>query len=81
MCERTCPRCGSDEHFSQYGLMGITISCECGAILAARFDEEAAPTNEPDPEAYARARSGVRPGAEARDPADDEIFQGTATFA
>lgn len=81
MCERTCPKCGSSEHFSQYGLMGVTITCECNAILAVRFDEAAAPLDCDDPEAYARARTGVRPGAEARDPSDDEFFQGTQAFA
>lgn len=82
MCTRTCPQCGSTEHTIQYGLLGTTMYCDgCGLVLANRYDEEAAPTDCDDPKAYARARSGVRPGAEAADPEDDEMFQGTAKFS
>lgn len=81
MCERTCPKCGSNDHIGQYGLLGMTLVCTtCFAILANRYDAEAAPLDCADPDAYARARSGVRPGAEASDPAEDAIFEGTATF-
>lgn len=75
MCQRTCPRCGSPEHFEGFGIVGSYILCEgCGETLAQRFDESAAPLDCQDPEAYARERSFVLPGAEARDPADDAIF-------
>jgi hypothetical protein len=75
MCERTCPHCKSTEHIESYGICGLSLICEgCGAALAGRFDEAAAPLDEPDPTAYARARSFVIPGAEASDPKDDEIF-------
>lgn len=52
-------------------------------ILAHRFDREAAPLGmgDDEAEAYAVARSGVRPGAEASDPTDDEPFAGTAQFS
>lgn len=84
MCERTCPRCGSQEHLANTGIVGTSLVCvECMLILAMRFDREAAPLGlaDDETEAYAAARSGVRPGAEARDPADDEAFVGTVTFS
>lgn len=75
MCERTCPNCGSTEHFEGDGITGHYIACaKCGLILAHRFDAEAAPIDCTDPQQYARERSGVLPGAEAKDPADDLIF-------
>lgn len=75
MCERTCPDCGSTDHFEQYGVVGFYIGCsQCAVILAWRADEEAAPLDCADPEDWARERRGVRPGAEARDPGDDEMF-------
>lgn len=84
MCERTCPRCGSQDHIANTGIVGTSLVCtECMLILAMRFDGEAAPLGMTDDEAeaYALARSGVRPGAEAVDPADDELFRGTVAFA
>lgn len=84
MCERICPRCGSDDHIANNGICGTAIVCaDCFLILANRFDREAAPLglNDDDVENYALARSGVRPGAEARDPVDDEPFVGTVSFA
>lgn len=85
MCDRTCPRCKSTDHIASTGMAGTSLVCsECCLILAHRFDREAAPLDirdEDDVEAYAAARSGVRPGAEAADPADDEMFQGNAAFA
>lgn len=83
MCERSCPRCGSTDHIANTGICGTALVCEnCFLILANRFDREAAPLgmDDDEAEAYALARSGVRPGAEASDPADDELFVGTATF-
>lgn len=75
MCDRTCPVCGSDDHFEGYGICGLYITCEgCGRTLAQRFDIEAVPTDCDDPEAYAAARTFVLPGAEAVDPADDQIY-------
>lgn len=84
MCERACPRCRSTEHVANTGITGTSLVCEnCMLIIAHRFDREAAPLgmDDDEAEAYALARSGVRPGAEARDPADDELFSGTAAFA
>lgn len=85
MCERTCPRCNSTDHVANTGIVGTALVCEnCYLILAMRFDREAAPidiTDDDELEAYALARSGVRPGAEAKDPADDETFVGTVQFA
>ena len=83
MCERVCPRCKSTDHIANNGISGTSLVCtECFLILAARFDREAAPLGMADDEAeaYAVKRSGVRPGAEATDPADDELFAGTALF-
>lgn len=84
MCDRTCPRCKSVDHIANTGIVGTSLVCaECFLILAMRFDREAAPLDMTDDdaiEAYAIERSGVRPGAEASDPADDELFRGTATF-
>ena len=75
MCERTCPKCGATEHFENFGICGMSLVCaECMTVLAARFDEAAAPLDEADPEAYARARTFVILGAEAVNPADDAIF-------
>ena len=84
MCERTCPRCKSTQHIASIGIVGTSLVCEdCMLILAHRFDPEAAPLgmSDEEAEAYALERSGVRPGAEAKDPADDEAFTGTAAFA
>jgi hypothetical protein len=77
MCERTCPRCGSTEHLEQYGIIGLYIACECGTILANRRDSEAAPIDMTEEQAEEWARQGtfVLPGAEAKDPADDELFR------
>jgi hypothetical protein len=75
MCERTCPACGSTDHFEQYGLIGIYIACaECLTILANRRDEGAAPLDL-DSTQWAREGTFVLPGAEAIDPADDTPFQ------
>lgn len=85
MCERTCPRCKSPDHIANNGIVGTSLVCEsCFLILAMRFDRDAAPLDIKDDdlvEAYALARSGVRPGAEAQDPADDELFVGTVQFS
>lgn len=80
MCDRICPACGSRNHFEQYGICGMTLYCDqCLIPLAHRFDAEAAPTDlsYDEAEEYAKARSGILPGAEAADPADDEIYRGT----
>ena len=77
MCERTCPYCRATEHFEGYGLIGYYIICTgCCAVLALRRDIDAAPITmaEAEAEAWQAAGSGVLAGAEARDPADDEIF-------
>ena len=74
MCERTCPKCGSGEHIESFGMVGLYLLCECGTVLAHRFDGQAAPLDCADPEAYARERSFVLPGAAARDPLDDAVF-------
>jgi hypothetical protein len=77
MCQRTCPRCGSTDHFEGYGICGAYILCEgCSHTLAQRFDIAACPIDltERQAEAYARKRTWVLPGAEAKDPADDAIF-------
>lgn len=77
MCDRTCPKCGSTEHLEQYGLLGITISCDpCGTILANRRDIATAHIDMTEEQAEAWQREGtfVLAGAEARDPADDQIF-------
>ena len=79
MCERTCPACQSTDHLDLYGIIGAHLLCnECGAILAVRADVEAAPLDltEDEAEAWALARRGVYPGAEANDPADDEHWRG-----
>ena len=85
MCERTCPRCRSTDHIASNGIVGTSLVCsECFLILAMHYDREAVPlgvTDDAEIEAYAAARSGVRPGAEASDPADDEYFKGGAAFA
>lgn len=85
MCERTCPRCKSTDHIANTGIVGTSLVCsDCMLILAMRYDREAAPTdltNDDEIEAYAIKRSGVRPGAEAADPADDECFAGTVQFS
>jgi len=84
MCERTCPRCRSTDHIASIGITGTSLVCEdCMLILAHRFDREAAPLgmDDDEAEAYALSRSGVRPGAEAQDPDDDQGFVGTAPFA
>lgn len=58
-----------------YGMIGTHVTCEgCGLILANRRDEDAAPTDHADPGAWADEGSFVTPGAEAADPADDELF-------
>lgn len=77
MCERTCPNCGSTEHFESYGLIGSYIVCDCNTILALRRDIEAAPIDMTEEEAMQWVRSGsfVLKGAEAKDPADDEMFR------
>ena len=75
MCERTCPLCGSSEHIESFGVTGLYLLCTCGNVLAHRFDSQAAPLDCADPEAYARERSFVLAGAEARDPADDAIYR------
>jgi hypothetical protein len=84
MCKRACPktneagqRCGSTDHIELYGLIGSYIVCnDCGTILANRRDIEAAPTNLTEAEAIEWVKAGtfVLPGAEAEDPADDEIY-------
>lgn len=77
MCERTCPNCGSTEHYEQYGLIGTYIGCDkCGLILALRRDIEAAPIEMTEEQAtkWVKAGSFVVLGAEAKDPADDELF-------
>lgn len=85
MCERTCPRCRSTDHIANTGIVGTSLVCNtCFLILAVHYDREAAPldiTDDDAIEAYGAARSGVRPGAEALDPADDESFRGSAAFA
>lgn len=81
MCERTCPDCGSDDHFHGFGMMGAYILCEgCGITLASRADPEAARTDltEAEVEAWVADHSGVRPGAEAKDMARDTIWLGNA---
>ena len=74
MSDRTCPECKSTEHFLMYGIIGTYVTCECGVILACRRDEAAAPTDHPDPEAWAMEGRWVLPGAEAVDPTDDRLF-------
>lgn len=67
-----------------FGPAGAYIICAaCGLCLACRADPEAARTDltEEEAEAWARSNSGVRPGCEAKDPADDAIWRGTAIFA
>jgi transcription elongation factor Elf1 len=81
MCERTCPGCNSTEHLDLYGVLGASITCAgCGSVLAWRADPEAAPIDLSDDEAdaWAAARRGIFPGAEAKDPADDELWRGPA---
>lgn len=80
MCERTCPACGSTDHFEQYGLIGTYIACgQCLTILANRRDEDAAPLDQ-DPEQWADEGTFVLAGAEAVDPADDEPFKRLASL-
>jgi hypothetical protein len=68
--------CRSTEHFESYGLIGAYIACTgCSTILANRRDLEAAPIDHPDPEAWQREGTFVLPGAEATDPADDDLFR------
>jgi hypothetical protein len=77
MCERTCPFCGSTEHFVGVGILGSYIDCEdCGATLAARADPEAASTDLTwdEAERWADENTFVIPGAEAKDPLDDRIW-------
>lgn len=77
MCERTCPDCGSDDHFTGFGITGAYILCEgCGITLAARGDVDAAPLGMGDAQAQAWAdeRTWVLPGAEAKNPDDDAIY-------
>lgn len=75
MCQRTCPNCKSTAHIEGFGIEGLYIVCEgCGSMLAHRFDEQAAPTDCKDIDAYTAERTWVLPGAEAVDPADDEIY-------
>ncbi len=84
MCARTCPRCRSTNHIASIGITGTSLVCEdCMLILAHRFDREAAPLGMDDDasDACALEGGGVRPGAEAVDPADDEAFRGTVAFA
>lgn len=81
MCERTCPACRSTEHTDLFGMAGAYLVCNgCGATLAIRADLEAAPLHlsEDEAEAWALARRGVAPGAEASDPADDDQWRGPA---
>lgn len=81
MCERICPACASKEHVDHYGMGGSSLICEgCGITLAIRADEAFAPIdlNDDEAEAWALARRGVLPGAEALNPADDEIWRGPA---
>jgi len=77
MCERTCPRCGSTEHFEGYGIIGAYMLCEgCGVTLAQAADVSAAPTDlsESEAVAWAAERTFVLAGAEARNPAQDAIW-------
>lgn len=77
MCERVCPHCGSTEHYAGYGIVGSYIVCTgCCSLLANRRDIDAAPNGltDTEAEAWAAAGSGVLAGAEAHDPADDEMF-------
>jgi hypothetical protein len=75
---RTCPCCGSNDHVGPlYGLGGSVIYCNrCPAVLANRRDIEAAPIDltEAQAEDWMWRGSGVLSGAEALDPADDEMF-------
>lgn len=83
MCERTCP-CGSTDHFEGFGMMGAYIVCNaCGTTLACRADPEAARTDltEAEVDAWVLANTGIRPGCEAKDPADDKLWRGKALFA
>lgn len=83
MCERSCPKCHSTEHIEMYGLAGTTLTCDnCGLLLAVRHDSENIPTDLPESEEeeYIRSRCGVRPGADAKDPADDVYYAGTAKW-
>lgn len=77
MCQRTCPKCKSTEHYEGFSMVGFYIACKCGAVLAHRRDEAAAPTDMTDEEVQRWVRRGsfVIPGAEAVDLADDEQFK------
>lgn len=80
MCERTCPACGSTAHADLFGIMGGYLACDgCGLTLAVRADIDAAPIDltEDEAEAWALSHRGVRPGAEAKDPRDDDAWRGT----
>lgn len=64
-------------------MAGAYIMCNgCGLTLAVRADPEAAriDLSEDEAEAWALAHRGVRPGAEAKDPADDECWRGPAEW-
>lgn len=77
MCERTCPHCSSTKHIEGFGIIGAYLYCEgCGVTLAARADLSAARTDltEEEAERWAAERTFVLPGAEAKDPKDDEIW-------
>lgn len=79
MSERTCPKpdCGDTDHLMLYGLLGTIVICNsCGTVLALRRDIEAAPIDMTEEQAKAWVKDGsyVLPGAEAKDPADDEMF-------
>jgi hypothetical protein len=75
MCQRTCPKCGSTKHNEGFGVTGLYIVCDqCDTILAVCPDPAAAPLDR-DPDEWAREGRFVIPGAEAVDPADDQIFK------
>jgi transcription initiation factor TFIIIB Brf1 subunit/transcription initiation factor TFIIB len=80
MCERTCPECGSTEHYEGYGLIGSYIVCAgCCTVLANRRDIDAAPIDMTEDQAGQWRRDGtfVLAGAEAKDPTDDDMFKDT----
>ena len=78
MCDRTCPKCGSQKHFEQYGIQGLSITCGgCWLLLANRRDREAAPVDlrsDDEIDKWFAGGTFILPGAEATDPADDELF-------
>ncbi len=68
MCERICPKCGSEKHAATYSLIGTSITCmNCGLILQFNRDEQAAPTwlkTQEDIDVWVAEGSFVTPGAE-----------------